>query len=144
MTTKEDQFNLNRFIEAQNDIYKQVLSELKNGKKQTHWMWFIFPQIDGLGRSPIAKYYAIKSEKEAKNYLAHALLGKRLQECTETILKIDGLTASQIFGFPDNEKLKSSMTLFSSISKQDSPFHQVLLKYFEGKSDNKTLEILQL
>ena len=101
----------NRFLSIQEAVYTQVLQELHNGKKTTHWMWFIFPQIEGLGHSSTAKYYSIKNIEEAKGYLAHAVLGKRLLECSNIILNINGKTANDIFGYPDNMKLKSCVTL---------------------------------
>src|SRR5438045_4596801 len=107
---------LNRFLSAQQPIYAQVLQELRNGKKTTHWMWCILPQIEGLGSSSTAKFYSIKSIEEAKEYLAHPVLGKRLLECSETILQIEGKTADEIFGYPDDMKLRSSMTLFNFIT----------------------------
>jgi len=134
--------SLNRFIIAQDKIYKQVLYELSNGKKQTHWMWFIFPQIIGLGRSPIAKYYSIKNKEEAILYLKNPILGNRLQECCTLLLNINK-TASQIFNFPDDLKLQSSMTLFAYISNNNSIFHCVLNKYFNGNMDKKTLDLLE-
>jgi uncharacterized protein (DUF1810 family) len=137
-----DQYELNRFIAAQLDIYAQVISELKSGHKQSHWMWFIFPQIQGLGSSRTAKHYAIRDLQEANEYLSHPIPGLRLIECSEIILNIKGLTASNIFGYPDDVKLKSSMTLFAAIENTNPIFEQVLDKYFDGSKDNKTLEIL--
>jgi len=137
------QYNLNRFIEAQDNIYEQVLEELSNGKKYRHWMWFIFPQIMGLGRSPTAKLYSIKNKEEAILYLENHILGKRIKECSELLLNIENKTASQIFDFPDNLKLQSSMTLFAYISNKNSVFHCVLDKYFNGNMDQNTLNLLQ-
>jgi uncharacterized protein (DUF1810 family) len=139
----DDPYNLNRFISAQETTYENVLAELNNGRKRTHWMWFIFPQIDGLGRSATSKHYAIRSEKEALQYLNHPILGARLLKCAETVLAIENRSVAEIFGFPDNLKLKSSMTLFAHISQPGSVFAYVLNKYFGGKQDNKTLELLQ-
>jgi len=138
----EDPFNLNRFVEAQSDVFQRALTELKRGEKRSHWMWFIFPQIDGLGYSSTAKFYAIKSKDETKAYLNHSLLGPRLIECSKVLLQHQGLSASDIFGFPDDLKLRSSMTLFSSISESDSVFHRVLGQYFAGQPDPRTLELL--
>ncbi len=138
-----DPFDLARFTVAQEGIYDQVLSELTNGRKRSHWMWFIFPQIDGLGHSPTAKRYAIKSEKEAREYLAHPILGTRLVECATTVLDIEGRTAPQIFGSPDDVKLRSSMTLFASIAEPQSIFDLVLDKFFSGHRDPKTLALLE-
>ncbi|HUS02544.1 MAG TPA: DUF1810 domain-containing protein [Chitinophagaceae bacterium] len=133
---------LNRFIEAQQSIYPRVLKELRNAKKTTHWMWFIFPQIEGLGHSSTAKYYSIKSIEEGKEYIAHPILGKRLLECSNIILNIDGKSASAIFGYPDDLKLRSSMTLFNYIVPQLKVFAEVLKKYFGGDQDERTIELL--
>jgi uncharacterized protein (DUF1810 family) len=138
-----DPFNLSRFASAQEGIYNRVLAELKNGEKRTHWMWFIFPQIDGLGFSSTSKYYAIKSIEEARQYLNHPVLGKRLLECAETVLAIEGRSASEIFGYPDDMKLKSSVTLFAAVSDTHPVFAGVLDKYFHGERDNKTLQLLE-
>ena len=137
--------DLYRYNKAQDKVYDQVLSELRNGKKRTHWMWFIFPQISGLGKSSMAKFYSIKNKEEAVLYLKHPILRQRLEECTNIILECEGKTAAQIFGFPDNKKLKSSMTLFADISSNhNSIFHQVLTKYFNGEHDQVTLDILNV
>ena len=134
---------LNRFVEAQETVYPQVLKELRNAKKTTHWMWFIFPQIEGLGHSSTAKYYSIKSIEEAKEYLAHPVLGKRLLECSNILLNINDKSADEIFGYPDNMKLRSSMTLFNFVAPEQKVFADVLKKYFDGEPDEKTLSILQ-
>ena len=141
--SREDPFGLSRFINAQDDVYDRVLTELKSGRKRTHWMWFIFPQIDGLGHSPTTEYYAIKSIDEARKYLNHPILGSRLIECTEAVLAIKGRSASEIFGYPDDFKLKSSMTLFAFVSGPGSLFVRVLDKYFHGEHDIKTLQLLE-
>ena len=135
--------SLSIFLEAQQNIYPQVVKELESGKKTTHWMWFIFPQIDGLGHSSIAKYYSIKTIAEAKEYLMHPLLGKRLFECTNIIAGIENKTADEIFGYPDNAKLKSSMTLFNFVSPEHKQFADILKKYFAGKQDERTISILE-
>ena len=135
-------FDLTRFEKAQENIYDGVLLELTNGKKRTHWMWYIFPQLDGLGHSATAKYYAIKSREEARQYLNHPVLGKRLLECTKTLLAIEGRSSLDIFGYPDNLKLKSSMTLFASVTEPDSVFVRILDKYFNGEQDLLTLQLL--
>ena len=135
--------SLNRFIEAQQPVYPQALQELRNGKKTTHWMWFIFPQIEGLGQSSTAKYYSITTIEEAKEYLMHPILGKRLLECASAILKIENKTADEIFGSPDNAKLRSSMTLFNFVSPEHEEFSEVLKKYFAGEQDEKTISILE-
>ncbi len=136
-----DPFNLNRFLTAQERIYKIVLSELRSGPKRSHWMWYIFPQIDGLGHSPTSKRYAIKSLSEAREYLNHPVLGTRLLECAETVLAIQGRPISEIFGYPDDLKLKSCMTLFAGLAAPDSVFVRVLDKYFHGKRDARTVQI---
>lgn len=142
MTDNTDRFDLGRFIQAQGPVYADVLAELRGGRKRTHWMWFIFPQIDGLGHSPTSRHYAIKSGEEARQYYSHPLLGRRLVECTEAILAISGRSAREIFGSPDDMKLRSSMTLFSTIDNPGSVFTQVLDRYFQGQPDSKTLDIL--
>ena len=139
---RDDPFNLGRFVSAQAPIYSQVLKELKAGQKRTHWMWFVFPQIDGLGYSSTARHYAIKSEAEARRYLDHPVLGPRLVECAETLLGLAGPSASDIFGYPDDLKLRSSMTLFARVSGPGSVFARVLDKYYGGVADAQTLGIL--
>ncbi len=139
----EDIFNLNRFLVAQQDVYDRVVSELRQGRKSSHWMWYIFPQIDGLAYSSTSKHYAIKSRAEACKYLQHPILGARLFECAETVAHIGGRSASEIFGSPDNLKLRSSMTLFAAVSSSESVFNLVLDKFFHGQPDQKTLDILQ-
>ena len=141
-TNSNDQFDLNRFTSAQDKVYDRVLAELKNGRKRSHWMWYIFPQLDGLGRSTTARRYAIKSIEEAIAYLNHPVLGSRLLECANTVLAIEGKTASEIFGYPDDLKLKSSMTLFSTVA-DDSVFVRVLDKYFQSERDDRTLQLLK-
>ena len=138
-----DHYDLARFTSAQESVYNTALSELRCGQKRTHWMWFIFPQIDGLGHSATAKHYAIKNAEEARQYLNHPILGARLLECSKTVFAIEDRSISAIFGFPDDLKLKSSMTLFSHVTDPDSVFDQVLDKYFNGKRDTKTLELLE-
>ena len=143
MNTAEDLFQLQRFVEAQGKIYSQVLLELRNGRKSSHWMWFIFPQLAGLGFSTTAKYYAIRSLDEAKAYLRHDILGRNLLECTQTVVTIQGRTAHDIFGSPDDLKLKSCMTLFEFVDGPDSIFSKVLDKFYSGERDDKTLRLLQ-
>jgi len=138
-----DPFNLNRFIIAQDKVYNTVLAELRSGEKRTHWMWFIFPQIDGLGYTPTSIYYAIKNREEAREYWDHPILGPRLLECSEAVMAVQGFTASDIFGYPDYLKLKSSMTLFASVAGQDSVFSRILDKYYNGEQDARTLELLE-
>jgi uncharacterized protein (DUF1810 family) len=139
---QDDPFDLARFTTAQESIYNRALAEIRAGDKRSHWMWFIFPQIDGLGFSSTAKHYAIKSPEEARQYLSHPVLGPRLVECAEAVLAVKGRTASQIFGSPDDVKLKSCMTLFESVAGQDTVFGRVLDKYYQGKRDTRTQEIL--
>ena len=137
-----DSFDLARFTSAQEAVYARALAEIRSGDKRSHWMWFIFPQIDGLGFSSTAKRYAVKSAEEARQYLAHPVLGPRLLECAEAVLAVDGRTAFEIFGSPDDLKLKSCMTLFEAVAGQDSVFGRVLDKYYQGKRDAKTQAIL--
>ncbi len=135
-------FDLNRFVEAQEDLYPEALIEIKNGRKVSHWMWFIFPQIAGLGFSSLSKKYAITGKDEAFAYLQHHILGPRLKEITTALLKLEGKSAIDIFGNIDALKLKSSMTLFASVSPENSIFQQVADKYFNGEQDSKTIDIL--
>jgi uncharacterized protein (DUF1810 family) len=139
----DDAFDLRRFLGAQDSVYDRVLEELKNGRKRSHWMWYIFPQVDGLGYSATSKHYAIKSTEEARAYLNHPVLGSRLLECAEAVLAIKGRSASDIFGYPDDLKLQSSMTLFASVAGPDSIFVRVLDKYFLGERDMRTLQLLR-
>jgi len=136
--------NLNRFTKAQEGIYETALFELRNGWKQSHWMWFIFPQIDGLGKSDTTRYYAIKNKEEAQLYLNHPLLGARLLECSKAVLEIEGRTVSDIFGYPDDMKFKSSMTLFAAVASPASVFEQALDIFFSGAKDGKTLELMHI
>lgn len=135
-------FDLDRFIDAQNGIYGQALSELRSGRKRSHWMWFIFPQIAGLGRSGMAEKYAIRSAEEAAAYLADPILGSRLMRCVEAMLSVTGRSAHDILGSPDDLKFRSSMTLFAAISDHGSPFHQAIDKYNAGEFDKRTIELL--
>lgn len=141
--SNDDPFDLNRFLQAQKTIFDRVLSELRNGQKLTHWMWFIFPQIDGLGHSPTTKFYAIKSIEEAQKYLDHPVLGVRLLECVNIILALEGRAISDIFDDPDDLKLKSCMTLFAWVAGPQSVFERVLVMYFHGKRDSRTLSLLE-
>lgn len=138
----DDPFDLHRFLAAQEGVYTSVLSELRSGRKRSHWMWFIFPQIDGLGHSSTSRYYAIKSVEEARQYLSHAVLGRRLSECSEAVYSVQGRSASEIFGFPDDLKLHSSMTLFAQVGGPDSIFAKVIEKYYGGQPDKRTLGLL--
>lgn len=131
---------LDRFLEAQKPVYADALSELKSGEKRTHWIWFIFPQIAGLGHSSTAIFYALKDLEEASEYLSHPVLGSRLTECSEALLTIQGKTTTEILGSPDDMKLRSSMTLFASVVGSGSVFASVLEKYFQGELDEMTLD----
>ncbi|WP_313760093.1 DUF1810 domain-containing protein [Rhizobium sp.] len=134
--------DLDRFIEAQNGVYDRALAELRNGRKRSHWMWFIFPQMAGLGTSPTAEKYAIRSAGEASAYLAEPILGARLLRCVEAVLSIDGKSAHEVFGSPDDQKLRSSMTLFAAVSDHGSPFHRVVDQFYDGSFDHRTIELL--
>jgi uncharacterized protein (DUF1810 family) len=138
-----DPHNLSRFVRAQEGVYEQALAEITAGRKESHWMWFIFPQFDGLGYSQISKKYAIKSVAEAEAYVSHPLLGKRLMECVQAALAVEGRTAFEIFHSPDDAKLKSCATLFSHVSP-GSAFDQLLDKYFQGERDGMTLRLLKI
>ncbi|MBW6492781.1 MAG: DUF1810 domain-containing protein [Lentimicrobium sp.] len=135
--------DLSRFIEAQKFAYPTALSEIKVGKKRNHWMWFIFPQILGLGLSEMSVRYAIKNIDEARAYLNHEILGNRLREITGVLLNLKTSDAREVFGYPDNLKLRSCMTLFAQIDEKDGIFQQVLDKYFFGAPDNTTLRLIQ-
>lgn len=134
--------SLTRFTEAQAQNYADALAEIKNGKKRTHWMWYIFPQIQGLGNSEFARFYAIKNLEEAEAYLKHPVLGSRLIEISSSLLKLKGNDAYVIFGSPDDMKLHSSMTLFSLVPNTDPVFEAVLQKFYNSEKDSKTLMIL--
>jgi len=134
--------DLKRFTDAQQNDYAAALNEIKNGHKRSHWMWYIFPQIQGLGFSPTSRYYSIKDIQEAEAYLAHPLLGKRLIEISNELLKLPTDNASSVFGSPDDMKLSSSMTLFASVHNTDGVFQKVLDKFFHGKKDPLTLKQL--
>lgn len=137
-----DQFDLHRFVAAQAPLYAQAMSELRDGRKRSHWMWFIFPQIAGLGHSAMAHRYAIASRHEAVAYLKHPVLGSRLRECTETVCGIEARSIGEIFGSPDDLKFRSSMTLFEAVSG-DPLFRSALDKFCAGESDPATLAILK-
>jgi len=135
-------YELDRFIDAQNGIYDKALAELEAGRKRSHWMWFIFPQIAGLGSSFMAEKYAIRSAEEASGYLADPILGGRLLRCIDAVLAIRDRSANEIFGSPDDVKLHSSMTLFAAVSDYGSPFHRVIDKFYEGEFDARTIQLL--
>lgn len=134
-----DPYDLQRFVDAQRAVYAEVLSELAAGRKRSHWMWFVFPQIAGLGASPMAQRYAIASRDEAAAYLDHPLLGPRLRECTRLVNAIDGSSVENIFGTPDDIKFRSSMTLFAKATPDNADFLAALDKYFAGARDPATL-----
>ncbi len=135
--------DLSRFLKAQEHDYAQALREIQSGRKRSHWMWYIFPQIQGLGFSHTAQFYAIQDLQEAKDYLAHPVLGARLKEISSALLELDGLSASEIFGYPDDLKLRSSMTLFRLADLDCPVFQEVLNKYYDGEADRKTIRIVQ-
>ena len=135
--------DLVRFLEAQNHVYLKALDEIKSGQKRSHWMWYIFPQIKGLGSSENARFFGIKSLDEATAYIQHPILGKHLIEITKALLNIEGKSVSDIFGYPDDLKLHSSMTLFSKVENADPVFNEVIKKYFNGVLDQGTLKILE-
>ncbi|HKH80969.1 MAG TPA: DUF1810 domain-containing protein [Methylovirgula sp.] len=137
-----DPHNLQRFVEAQAPVYAQVCKELRAGQKKSHWMWFVFPQIAGLGASAMARAFAISSLAEAEAYLAHPILGPRLVECTMLVNNVEGRTARQIFAAPDDLKFRSSMTLFAEASSGNAVFNEALQKYYAGEADRLTLERL--
>lgn len=137
-----DPFDLERFVEAQRDSHAAALSEIVAGRKRSHWMWYVFPQADGLGESWIARKYAIKSAEEARAYLAHPVLGARLRECATALLGVRGRSAQEIFGFPDHLKLRSSVTLFGAVAPEEGVFQRVLDRFWGGAPDERTLELL--
>jgi uncharacterized protein (DUF1810 family) len=142
MTASEDIYDLNRFVQAQEGDYQRALAEIRSGRKRTHWMWYIFPQIDGLAFSSASRYDAIKSIDEARAYLAHPILGPRLLECAEAALQVEGRSATEIFGSPDDLKLRSSATLFASASLPGSVFERLIDKFYDGGRDDRTLRLL--
>ncbi len=138
----DDPYDLDRFVNAQGPTYDHVTAELRQGQKVGHWMWFIFPQVAGLGHSPTSKKYSITSADEARAYVGHPVLGPRLIECTGILARLTGRTAAQVFGAVDAQKLRSSMTLFSWAAPEEPCFRQVLDAYFEGREDEATIERL--
>jgi uncharacterized protein (DUF1810 family) len=135
----DDPFDLQRFVEAQAPVYERVRAELRNGRKQSHWMWFIFPQIAGLGHSPMAQRFAISSLREAQAYLRHAVLGPRLLECTALLLQVEGKSAHAILGSPDDMKFRSCMTLFARAAPEEPAFRAAIDQYFGGAEDQSTV-----
>ncbi|HEY7310194.1 MAG TPA: DUF1810 domain-containing protein [Gemmataceae bacterium] len=138
----DDPYHLSRFVSAQQDDFHQAMAEISDGKKRTHWMWYIFPQIDGLAFSSTAKYYAIKSIAEAQAYLDHPVLGPRLRQCAEEVVRVESRSARAIFGSPDDLKLRSCATLFACVLPPGSVFDRLLEKYYRGERDRKTLQLL--
>ena len=130
--------DLERFVDAQDGVYDNVRRELQAGRKATHWMWFVFPQLRGLGHSETARHYGLASGAEARAYLDHPVLGARLRECVELVLRIDGRNAREIFGAPDDVKFRSSMTLFAGVAPDDALFERALARYFGGETDPVT------
>jgi uncharacterized protein (DUF1810 family) len=137
-----DPFDLQRFVDAQERVYDTVLDELRNGRKRGHWIWFVFPQLRGLGRSPTAAHYGIASLDEARAYLAHGTLGPRLRQCARLVAQTDGRSADDIFGWPDNLKVRSSMTLFARATDDSADFRAVLDKFYDGEEDRLTVDQL--
>jgi uncharacterized protein (DUF1810 family) len=133
---------LNRFLEAQEDRYERALAEIRSGRKRSHWMWFVFPQIEGLGHSATARFYAIRGIEEAQAFLAHPVLGSRLRECAQAALSVEGKSAEEIFGFPDVLKLRSCATLFAQVSEPGSVFERLLEKYYGGAADEATMRLM--
>jgi uncharacterized protein (DUF1810 family) len=139
MQSASDRFNLQRFVDAQERVYPTVLDELREGRKRSHWIWFIFPQIAGLGSSPTAAKYAISSLDEARAYVRHALLGARLHECAQLVNAVHGRSIGAIFGSPDDMKVRSSMTLFAHATDDNQDFVQLLERYYDGEEDPLTV-----
>lgn len=138
-----DPYDLQRFVDAQEAVYDTVLAELRAGRKRSHWMWFVFPQLRALGRSPTAQHYGISGLDEGRAYLAHTVLGPRLRECSRVVAAIRDRSAEEVFGWPDNLKLRSSMTLFAHCSSDNADFVAVLDRYYAGAEDAATVELLQ-
>jgi uncharacterized protein (DUF1810 family) len=138
----DDRHDLARFVQAQEPQYDRAIAEIRSGRKQSHWMWFIFPQFRDLGYSETSRRYAIKSLEEARAYAAHPVLGPRLVACAEAALQVDGVSALRLFGSPDDMKLRSCATLFAAVSTQGSAFHRLLDKYFDGQPDRETLRLI--
>ncbi len=139
---RNDPFDLSRFVSAQRTTYERALSEVKNGRKRSHWMWFIFPQLRGLGHSSTARLYGINGASEARAYLDHEILGPRLIAVCEAALSVEGRSATEIFGNPDDMKLRSCATLFAHVASADSVFHKIIQKYFDGEFDPRTIQLL--
>ncbi len=142
MPATNDPYDLQRFVDAQERIYDTAIGELTEGRKRSHWMWFVFPQLRGLGSSPTAVRFGISSADEARAYLSHALLGSRLRECARLVAAIDGRSAGEVFGSPDDLKLRSSMTLFARATNDNADFVSVLEKFYDGEEDPATVALL--
>ena len=138
-----DEYNLNRFVEAQIVTYEGAMLELTRGRKESHWIWYIFPQIEGLGKSDIAKLYSIKSLEEGRAYLKHPLLGPRLTEACEILLSLKDASMDEVMGFPDDLKLLSSMTLFEAVSEPNSIFTKIIEVYFDDERDENSIKIIE-
>jgi len=143
MSGASDRFDPERFVRAQARTYEAALAEIRSGRKRSHWMGYVFPQVAGLGVSGTSQHYAISGAAEARAYLAHPVLGPRLVECVEAVLKVEGRSAREIFGSPDDRKLRSCATLFAQVSPPGSVFERLLEKYYEGEQDARTLELLK-
>jgi uncharacterized protein (DUF1810 family) len=139
MTDSADPYDLQRFVDAQNPVFEQVCAELRQGRKRSHWMWFIFPQLRGFGHSPMAEQFGISSRHEADAYLKHPVLGPRLRECTQRVNLVEGRSVEAIFGYPDHLKFRSSMTLFAGATSENQVFKDALQKYFAGEPDRLTV-----
>ena len=139
---KDEPYHFQRFLDAQEGVFETACGELARGRKESHWMWFIFPQMEGLGRSSVARRYAVKSRAEAEAYLCHPILGARLRQSAQALLKVEGKTATQVMGSPDDLKLRSSMTLFALVAGDEIVFQEVLDKYYGGEKDTKTVALL--
>ncbi|WP_338474881.1 DUF1810 domain-containing protein [Pseudomonas khavaziana] len=138
----QDTFNLSRFVEAQRPVFSRVMDELRAGRKTSHWMWFVFPQLQGLGRSDMAGRFAISGLAEARAYLQHELLGPRLEACVAAVLQHRGVSAERIFGSPDDLKLRSCLTLFKNVPSSPAVYQQALEQFYSGEPDRKTLLLL--
>jgi uncharacterized protein (DUF1810 family) len=142
MSAFPDRYDLRRFVDAQEPVYDDVLGELRSGRKRSHWIWFVFPQLRGLGRSPTAQRFGIASLDEARAYVQHDVLGPRLRECARLVAQIEGRCADEVFGWPDNLKVRSSMTLFAHATDDNADFRAVLDKFYDGVEDPATVEQL--
>jgi uncharacterized protein (DUF1810 family) len=143
MAEADDPYELDRFVRAQDGDYRRALAEVRAGRKRSHWMWYIFPQFAGLGFSSMSQRYAIKSAAEARAYLGHPVLGPRLVECCEAAIALEGRTATEVFGSPDDIKLRSCATLFAAVSPPGSVFDRLLDKFFQGVRDEQTLRLME-